>query len=138
MEKITFNEKSPEIPKEVLQIITLEVVNNAIEDRDFSINEIHYALRLCPSKNTQNGEVNGKPAEYVLQPDENAIYIWDDLPEKIQQILLFHEVVEIYLRKSFELEETPAHNATLSYEKQFKKNFVSKDEENILKQLRIE
>jgi len=129
------HEKIPEISSEILENIKSEVMDKPLEWRRFSIADINYALRTSPSK-TDSGEVNGQPAEYYGQPDEWAIYIWEDLMEKIQRVLLFHETTEIYFRVKFGMEKTPAHNATLPYEEQFKKDLISEEEEKALQELR--
>jgi len=128
-------EKTPEIPQKVLENIKFEALSQPLKDRHFSIENINYALRICRSKNDKD-EVNGQPAEYYAQPNEWAIYIWEDLMEKIQRVLLFHEITECYFRKKFGMEKTPAHNASLPYEKQIKKELLSEDEERVLKELK--
>jgi len=128
-------EKTPEIPQKVLENIKFEALSQPLEDRRFSIENTNYALRISRSKNDK-GEANGQPAEYYAQPNEWAIYIWEDLMEKIQRVLLFHEITEIYLRKKFDMEKTPAHNASLPYDEQIKKELLSEDEEKVLKELK--
>ena len=133
--KFEEREKIPEISKEVLENIKSEVTNQPLEYRDFSIEDISYTFIPCPSKNDE-GETNGQPAEYNAQLNEWAIYIWEDLLEKIQKVLLFHEIIEIYFRAKYGMEKTPAHNATLLYEEQFRKELLSEDEERAIQELR--
>ena len=129
------HERSPEIPLDILENIKVEAINGHLEWRRFSIKDINYALRTCPSK-TKSGEINGQPGEYHAQAQEFAIYIWEDLMEKIQRVLLFHEITEVYFRKKHGMEKTPAHNATLPYEEQFRKELLSEDEEKSYQELR--
>ncbi|KKT56120.1 MAG: hypothetical protein UW81_C0040G0006 [Candidatus Giovannonibacteria bacterium GW2011_GWC2_44_9] len=133
--KFEAREKIPEISKEALENIKSEVTNQPLEYRDFSIENISYTFIPCPSKNDE-GETNGQPAEYNAQLNEWAIYIWEDLLEKIQKVLLFHEIIEIYFKEKYDMETTPAHNATLPYEEQFRKEILSEDEERAIQKLR--
>lgn len=130
-------EKIPEISAEILKNIESEAMNEPLEWRRFSIADINYALRTSSSK-TSSGEINGQPAEYHQQHERNewAIYIWEDLMEKVQRVLLFHEITEVYFRVKFGMEKTHAHKATLPYEEQFKKELISGDEEKVLQELR--
>jgi len=126
-----------EISENVLEEIKKEV-NEPFEWRYFSIEDIDFALILSPSKN-EDGTINGTPAEVYGQPGEFAIYIWEDLPENIQRVLLFHEIVEIYLYKTYHIENIrDAHLATLEYEDAFKRGVVSDEEDKQLKQFRID
>lgn len=131
-----YKEAVPEIPTKVLSEIKQEVLNNPLDWNDIEVDNIVYALRTCESINSR-GETNGQPVEYHEQSGEWAIYIWDDLLEKVQRVLLFHEMVEIYFREKFGLEKTPAHNATLGYEEWFKKEIsLTPQEESSLRDLR--
>ena len=126
----------PEIHPKIFGDINLFCKNQPIERSSFVIGDINYILIPSPSK-TDQGEINGQPAEYHQSQNEWAIYIWEDLPENIQRVLLFHEIIEIYLRNKFGMETTTAHNATLPYESCFKNEIIFKENErNILEDLR--
>jgi len=90
---------------------------------DFEIDNIPYVLMTCESK-SWDGSPNGKAAEYHHPEDVWAIYLWEDIGEKIQRPLLFHEIVEIYHREQ-EMEMTPAHNATMPWEKRFCEDYLT-------------
>lgn len=129
--------KTPEVSREALEGIKSQALSGSLESHEFTIENINYVLTPCPSKNGQ-GEVNGQPAEYHQHPDANTweIYIWEDLPEKIQRVLLFHEIIEIYFREKYGTETTPAHNAVSPYEKEFVRGYISEDEERTTQELR--
>ena len=136
MEKRSENREDKfEIPSKTLQDIKTQTKNHPLKWRRFSIEQINFALRTSPSRD-DSGDQNGQPAEYIHQPNEVAIYIWEDLPEKIQRVLLFHEIIEVYLRQTYGLDKTPAHTITLTYEDQFRKEILSDKEEKALKELR--
>ena|SRR3989344_1796558 len=71
-----------------------------------------YKLILCDKR--------GQVAEYHVASNRDGldIYLWGDLDEWIQRPLLFHELVEIYHRE-LGMNKTPAHNATMPWEKRF-------------------
>lgn len=133
--KFEHKEEIPKIPNEILESFKSISTNQLIEDCNFDVDNINYALRICPSKNVY-GNANGEPGEYVLQPNEWAVYIWEDLPENIQRVILFHEIIEIYFRDKHGLDQTPAHNATLPYEEEFKNKFLSDEEKKQIQELR--
>lgn len=124
-----------EISPEILSDLTYRATNQPLEAGHFSVGNIKYGLSLAESK-TETGEINGEPAEYFAHPNEWEIYIWEDLPEKIQRVLLFHEMTEIYLVVNLKKGVTFAHNATLSYEKDFKTGLLDEEEEKIIQKLR--
>lgn len=130
-------ERIPEIPLHILEDIKCEAVEGLLDWRDFVINGIEFALRTCESKK-DDGTPNGQPAEYFFPEGKFAIYIWEDLLENIQRVLLFHEMVEIYLRTEYALEKSSAHNVTLVYEEQFRKQLLSEEEEALYQKLRRE
>ncbi len=101
-----------------------------LEDADFDIFDTEITLRMCPQRHPKTGEINGDAAEYFVQETGRfAIYIWDCLGEKIQRPLLFHELVEIYHRTQG-MEQTPAHNATMPWEKRFCEEYLTNSELN--------
>jgi len=102
-----------------------------LEDDEFSLFGIDYALLICPSQNDDKSK-NGEAAEYIRQPEEWVIYLWENIGEKIQRSLLFHEIVEIY-HVAQKMKQTPAHNATMPLEKRFCEEYLTSSElENYL------
>ena len=113
-------------------------------DTDFELFDISYNLLLCPSKN-ERGYKNGEAADYYARSndwnDKNHkrnynfdIYLWEDIEEKIQRPLLFHEIVETYhitqgseKGHEEELEEmiTRAHNTALTLEERFCEDYLT-------------
>ncbi len=128
-------ENTPEIPRDILEDIKSEAFEGLLDWRNFVIRDIEFALRTCESKR-EDGGPNGQPAEYFFPEGKFAIYIWEDLLENIQRVLLFHEIVEIYLRVEHALPKNSAHNATLIYEEQFRKELLSEEEEALYQKLR--
>ncbi|KKP93266.1 MAG: hypothetical protein US25_C0014G0009 [Candidatus Moranbacteria bacterium GW2011_GWE1_36_7] len=125
-----------EIPIEDLEKIKNLILNMPINDNDFSIENIKYTLRLCPSI-SKYGERNGQPAEYRKQIDKWVIYLWDDLREKIQKVLLFHEALEIYFVEKFGLAPgAQAHSAVLLHESNFVNQLLNEEEKIELSKLR--
>jgi hypothetical protein len=103
-----------------------DIVNKmGIDYETFDLFGIPCVVVGAPSKNG-DGTPNGLPAEYAPQESgEWAIYIWEDLEEKIQKPLLFHEFVEVYHKAVMKIEKTPAHNATMSWEKRFCEEYLT-------------
>jgi len=93
---------------------------------NFDIVGIPCKLRTCPSRNP-NGSPNGQAAEYHNPEGIWVVYLWEDIGEKIQRPLLFHEAVEICHREQG-IEKTPAHNATMPWEKRFCDDYLTASE----------
>jgi hypothetical protein len=107
-----------------------------LDDTDFELFNIRYNLLFCSSKD-KGGRKNGEAAEYIGRSNSDYdIYLWEDIGEKIQRPLLFHEIVETYHitqgsdKKHEKLEEmiTRAHNATLPLEKRFCEDYLTSSE----------
>ncbi len=99
-----------------------------IEDKEFDLNGIPCNLLLCPSKNENNLQ-NGTAAEYHNPSRSYDIYLWEDIEEKIQRPLIFHELVEIVYREDG-FGKTSAHNETMPWEKKFCEDYLTNLELN--------
>ena len=130
-------EKGPRISPELLKEIQLAVLTMPLEDHEFLVENQKFILRVCPSKNDQGG-MNGQSGEYFARGDAWVIYVWDDLPEKIQRVIIFHEIVEVYFLVTYSEEQSVAHEAALPYEEDFKKGLLSADEERQIQELRTQ
>lgn len=110
---------------------TAELARNIdmIDYNQFDLFDLSYNLLLSPSGN-DDGSQNGLPAEYACPNNdlEWDIYLWEDIKEKIQRPLLFHEVIEIYNKRIAHMDEIPAHNAAMEAEKRFCSEFLTKQE----------
>ena len=105
------------------------VRNIKLDDLSFNLFDIYYFLRMCPHYNTETNQVNGHAAEYITPCDGNGfgIYIWNDLEEKIQRVLLLHEIIEVFHRNQG-MEATPAHDATIPWERRFRGEYLTASE----------
>jgi hypothetical protein len=129
--------KAPKIPEKVLGQIEAKALHG-IEDFDhFELDGIPFLTFKSPQKN-QDGSVNGSPAVYVSHPEGWGIYVWEGLPEKVESVLFFHEIIEVYQRVKFKMDQVAAHNAALSYEEVFIKKFLSAEERVQAERLRSE
>jgi len=97
-----------------------------IESTYFDILGLGCTLWTCPSKDS-DGNLNGLPAEYQIPEGIWTVYLWEDIGEKIQRPLLFHEAVEIYHMEEG-IEKTLAHNAAMFWEKRFCKDYLTDSE----------
>ena len=117
---MVFDELKYKETSELVKTIRLDYTN-------FDIFNIPCRLFPCSSINPQTGYPNGGPAMYANPSYTYDIYLWEDIPEKIQRPLLFHEIVEIYHRKQ-NFEMTPAHNIAIIWEERFCYDYLSKEE----------
>ncbi|MFH1332498.1 MAG: hypothetical protein ABIH63_04425 [archaeon] len=99
-----------------------------IDWEDFDLFNTSYAVRAVPSKN-EDGSPNGSPAEYDLHENgQCGIYLWEDIGEKKQRPLLFHEMVEIYHKVALDMSKIEAHNTTMPWEKRFCLEYLTPSE----------
>ncbi len=112
------------------------------EVRYFAIENIPFSFRPVPSVNPRTQLPNEAPAEFHYNYAHGmgwmwTIYIWEDLPEKVQRVLLLHEIIEVLFIKQHQLGSPQAHQATLPYEAEFIHLLdLTEDERKILEDLR--
>ena len=95
---------------------------------EFELFGITYNLMTTPSENC-DGSQNGEAAEYrAWEKYRWDIYLWEDLKEKIQRPLLFHEIIEIYNKVHTRMGDPQAHSAAMPLEKRFCNEFLTKEE----------
>lgn len=76
--------------------------------------------RLIPCEKRGEDSACEESASYYPASNRDGwdIYYWDGLDEWIARPIIFHEVVELYHRE-LGMGKTPAHNATMLWEKRF-------------------
>ena len=105
------------------------VKNMKIKRQHFEFSGIKYVLIPCSSRDP-NGNPNGLPAEWAYPEGSPVIYLWEDIEERIQRPLLFHEIAEVYYILSTNLKRKQAHEKALQLERRFCEEYLTKDEFN--------
>lgn len=77
-----------------------------------------YKLIPCEERGEKSACNESARYYYASNRDGWDLYYWDGLDEWVVRPILFHEVVELYHRE-LGMEKTPAHNATMPWEKRF-------------------
>jgi len=110
------------------------VKNMKIDYETFELFDISYVVLGVPSRN-DDGTVNGEPGDFSAhETGEWAIYVWEDLEEKIQKPILFHDIVDIYHMAAMGMDRAHSHNTTMPWEKRFCEEYLTPSElENYLK-----
>jgi hypothetical protein len=119
-----------EVPADILGNFEKHALFQPIEYDYFDVNEISFVL--IPHDNHEDFS----PGVYIPAPSgEWAIYVWKDLSEKFQRVILFHEMMEVYFSWKVGMEKSLAHKAALSYEDRFRKKVLNRKEEKEFREL---
>lgn len=96
---------------------------------DFKGFSVYYDFEV----GTQEDTNQERPAEYAMTPNTGggeslSVWIWEGVPEKFKEILLYHEITEADLVLNQGVLRKDAHKAAVNSHMQYANEFLNKED----------